>query len=227
MTLRVLMMLLAGLLLGVAAKPVLAQDSDVRKEADKAIEDARKAAEQAKKAVDEARKQADKAKKETEEERKKALEDTRIDKERFALYTKKGRNWTLKKTVGNVVEFTKYTVEEVEEEKAIYTEQKLDGEKQPVGKLRRHTQSFRVAAPKDDKAGKKDGKNAPEGVPAVPKVEETTETVNVEAGEFECVKQSVKVGKLDVTTWLHKKYRDLIVKQADTYGTLELVEFNE
>ncbi|MBE7492853.1 MAG: hypothetical protein HS108_14015 [Planctomycetes bacterium] len=138
----------------------------------------------------------------------------------YALYRKKGRNWTTRMTVSmeGVTPFVNYSKTEVVTVEKDYAEIKmyfLDKDKQPMPGMP-EPEPVRV-----------EFKQADPAVPPAeqPAVETTEETIKVEAGEFVCYR--VSIPDSGITSWTSKKYPGLAVKMESKTMTMELVEFNE
>lgn len=143
------------------------------------------------------------------------------------LYKKEGRSW-MYKTVSRYagmenVNYMKYEVVKVAADHAMLKVTMLDKDKNPMPGM----------TPTESKI---EFKSAAGGNGEGPKVTDLGEkTVTVEAGEFEAKGTEVIVestaGTTTSTTWSHKKYPSLIVKNESKSdagsSTMELAEFNE
>lgn len=137
----------------------------------------------------------------------------------YALYRKKGRNWTMK-TVVNIqgmdpmVTYMKTEVVEVAEDHAMVKFWMMDKDKKPfAGMPEPESTKIPFTAP-GEPAGNPDD---PEGM--VRRVE----TIKVEAGEFEC--DFVQIN--DMKTWTSRKHPGLLVKSETSQVTSELVEYKD
>lgn len=137
----------------------------------------------------------------------------------YALYRKKGRNWTMK-TVVNIqgmdpmVTYMKTEVVEVAEDHAMVKFWMMDKDKKPfAGMPEPEPTKIQFTAPAEPGGNPDD----PEGM--VRRVE----TIKVEAGEFEC--DFIQIN--DMKTWTSRKHPGLLVKSESEQFTNELVEYKD
>jgi len=212
-------MVVAVLVVFIFGAGVLSAQGGSNAEREKQAEEMKRNLEETRKALDAAKAKAAEARAEAEAAKAKALENMKVDREKFTLYAKKGRSWIHKTTVGDQVVWKKIEVESVEDDHAVTTVTAVDAEGKDIGKVKRQTVSFRVFVDSKAKDEAADDKDKPEV-----RVEET---IKVEAGEFLCFKEERKVGKSTFTSWTHKSYPQLLVKQVNDSGVIELTQFNE
>ena len=141
-----------------------------------------------------------------------------VNREAFALYLKEGRSWTIKNItkiegMDPMVSYTLTTVVKVGDDYAEIETSMLDKDKKPMMGMPATKTKLEFRVPKSTGAQPKD----------VPKVETKTETIKVEAGEFECLMVEVSGTK----SWSSKKFAGLLVKMESATTTCELVEFKE
>lgn len=125
----------------------------------------------------------------------------------YALYKKKGRNWTHKMEVAGNVSHSKTEVVELADDHAMITTTMLDKDKKPMEGMPEPTPTkieFKTAEPVADTGGAK---------PAEPK----KETVKAAGKDWKCVSYD------DGKTWMAEDMPGLIVKSE----MMELVEFND
>ncbi|MCC7508695.1 MAG: EF-hand domain-containing protein [Planctomycetes bacterium] len=140
----------------------------------------------------------------------------------YALYKKKGRNWTMR-TESDYSGFKNTTymkteIIEVTETYAMVKYTMLDKDKKPMAMPATETKlEFKTASGNGGTPGE------------APKTED--ETIKVEAGEFECVKTTTEANGAKSIVWTAKKTPGLLVKVVSEGGggktTMELVEFKD
>jgi hypothetical protein len=158
-----------------------------------------------------------------DEEKKDEKKEGEVDY--LKCYRTKGNTWTYKSTSKfsgtETVMYMKYEVTEVTEDKASVKVTMLDKDKKENEYMPPTTTEY------DLKPAKVEGDAAPDV--KTPEVKTTTETIKVEAGEFECTKYETEMAGNKTTSWMIKANPSIMAKveTKSEYGesTMELVEF--